>query len=112
MSSVPSEVLRDVLLALDRWTLDAVQFTNQRFLRLITERMSDVCLRQVRHANLWGSTTDSYLAIYVDGRPEVHNIPQPHQTTAYLFSLLMNVLRSSRVEKLVLGCKFTGSCAF
>ncbi|KAH7702840.1 hypothetical protein AAVH_29996, partial [Aphelenchoides avenae] len=101
MSSVPGEVLRDVLLPLDRWTLDGVQFTNRRFLRLIKERMPDVCLRQVDSACLWGSTTDPYLAIYVNGRPEVRNIPQPHQTTAFLFSLLMQVLRSSRVEKLV-----------
>ncbi|KAH7708161.1 hypothetical protein AAVH_24589 [Aphelenchoides avenae] len=50
MSSVPSEVLEDVLQPLDRWTLDGVQFTNRRFLRLIAERMTDVCLRQLNYA--------------------------------------------------------------
>ncbi|KAH7723018.1 hypothetical protein AAVH_09490 [Aphelenchoides avenae] len=51
MSSLPSEVLEDVLLPLHRWTLDDVQFTDRRFLRLILERMSDVCLRQIESAH-------------------------------------------------------------
>ncbi|KAH7695645.1 hypothetical protein AAVH_37294, partial [Aphelenchoides avenae] len=50
LPSVPGEVLRDIRIQLDRWTLDGVQFTCPRFLRLITERMSGVCLREVRQA--------------------------------------------------------------
>ncbi|KAH7725255.1 hypothetical protein AAVH_07046 [Aphelenchoides avenae] len=48
LSNVPDEVLRVVLLPLGRWTLDAVQFTNRRLLQLITERMSDVCSREIK----------------------------------------------------------------
>ncbi|KAH7693168.1 hypothetical protein AAVH_39803 [Aphelenchoides avenae] len=50
MSSVPSEILEDVLMPLDRWTLDDAQFTDGRFMQLITERMSNVCLRKINFA--------------------------------------------------------------
>ncbi|KAH7695745.1 hypothetical protein AAVH_37193, partial [Aphelenchoides avenae] len=58
LPSVPGEVLRDILLPLDRWTLDDAQFTCRRFLRLITERMWEVCLRKVYRAAF--SASDKY----------------------------------------------------
>ncbi|KAH7723017.1 hypothetical protein AAVH_09489 [Aphelenchoides avenae] len=103
MSSVPGEVLRDILLPLDRWTLDDVQFTDGRFLQLITERMSDVCLRQVNYADF--STPDaktgenSSYVIRMDGRPERTNA---HEDTARLFSEFVQALRSSRVACMTL----------
>ncbi|KAH7702214.1 hypothetical protein AAVH_30640 [Aphelenchoides avenae] len=75
MSSLPNEVLEDVLQPLDRWTLDHIQFTNRRFLQLITHQMSDVCLREIHtaifHASHEGVNTDATAAfIQIGGRPE------------------------------------------
>lgn len=118
MSSMPSEVLRDVLLPLDRWILDDLQFTNRRFLRLITERMSDVCLREIRYASVGGlvrhkgGRTDVYSVIHVDDQPERRTISNDHhEDTAYLFTQLMQALRSSRAAALYVECKFPGPCA-
>ncbi|KAH7723031.1 hypothetical protein AAVH_09504 [Aphelenchoides avenae] len=113
MSSVPSEVLRDVLLPLDRWTLDDVQFTNGRFLRLITEHMSDVCLRPVNSAGLRPpkkkDNTDMTAYIRTDGRPQQK---LAHSDAALLFSELIQALRNARVERLTLeGLVFTPQLA-
>ncbi|KAH7723029.1 hypothetical protein AAVH_09502 [Aphelenchoides avenae] len=104
MSSVPSEVLRDVLRPLDRWTLDDVQFTDRRFLRLITERMSDVCRRQVNSAHFDApheQTVGSWsYAIRIDSRPERKNA---HKNTDHLFSEFVRALRSSRIAYFILN---------
>lgn len=44
----PERTSARVLLSLGRFTLDAIQFTNRRFLRLIMKRTSNGCLRQAR----------------------------------------------------------------
>ncbi|KAH7698536.1 hypothetical protein AAVH_34369, partial [Aphelenchoides avenae] len=103
---LPSEVLRDVLLPLNRWKLDGVQFTNRHFLRLITERMTDVCLREIKAAsfrapsdkeNTYGTTF-----IHIADRPE-QKIQRALHDTARLFSEFMHALRSSRVRFLTLS---------
>ncbi|KAH7696305.1 hypothetical protein AAVH_36625 [Aphelenchoides avenae] len=103
MSSVPSEVLRDIFLPLDRWPLDDIQFTNRRFLRLIMERMSDVCLRQIRLADFEASdcngNKNATANIQADGRPE-RKIA--HRDTARLFSEFIQALRSARVAWMTL----------
>ncbi|KAH7710431.1 hypothetical protein AAVH_22281 [Aphelenchoides avenae] len=109
MSSVPSEVLRDVLLPLDRWTLDGVQFTDRRFLRLIMERISDVCLRRVYHANFRVENADATAYIQVDGRAEQK---VTHRSTSRLFTEFMQALRSGHVKFLTLqGLVFTPALA-
>ncbi|KAH7697353.1 hypothetical protein AAVH_35565 [Aphelenchoides avenae] len=113
MSSVPNEVLRDVLLPLDRWTLDDVQFTNGRFLRLITEHMSDVCLRQVNSAGFLApnenDNTNVTAYIRTEGRPQQR---LANSDTALLFLEFMQALRSSRVKRLILkGLVFTPDLA-
>ncbi|KAH7698818.1 hypothetical protein AAVH_34084 [Aphelenchoides avenae] len=107
MSSIPNEVLREVLQPLDRWTLDGVQFTNRRFLRLITERMSDVCLRQVITASFRVPNENAKVTacIQADGRPEQKIA---HTDTVRLFSEFMRALRSAHVKFLTLsGLVFT-----
>ncbi|KAH7723028.1 hypothetical protein AAVH_09501 [Aphelenchoides avenae] len=104
MSSVPSEVLRDVLLPLDRWTLDDVQFIDRRFLRVIIDRMSDVCLRQISSAHFDApheKTVDRWsYEIRMDSRPERKNA---HKNTDHLFSEFVSALRSSRVACFILN---------
>ncbi|KAH7725616.1 hypothetical protein AAVH_06796 [Aphelenchoides avenae] len=107
MSSVPCEVLRDVLQPLNRWTLDGVQLTDRRLLRLITKRMSDVCLRHVRFASVGGLTkhngkTDVTSTIHFIDRPE-RNISNYYEDAPPLFSKLMQALRSSCIETLMIG---------
>jgi hypothetical protein len=106
MSSLPSEVLRDALLPLNRWTLDDVQFTNRRFLRLILERMSDVCLRDINEASFQApgnvkENTNGRAYIRIEGPPE-RTIYNAHKDTARLFSEFLQALRSSRVACLSL----------
>ncbi|KAH7702551.1 hypothetical protein AAVH_30289 [Aphelenchoides avenae] len=115
MPSVPNEVLRDFLLPLDRWTLDRVQFTCPRFLRLITGCMSKVCLRQIENATFSGS--DAYylyrgsFLIRINGRP-AQKILNAQKDIARLFSRFMQALRSSRVGSLQLnGLVFTPELA-
>ncbi|KAH7702813.1 hypothetical protein AAVH_30023 [Aphelenchoides avenae] len=113
MSSVPSEVLEDILHPLDRWTLDDVQFTDGRFLHLIKERMSDVCLRQVNSAGFRPSkkkdNTDMTAYIRTDGRPQQKIA---HTNAARVFSELIQALRSARVTRLTLeGLVFTPELA-
>ncbi|KAH7714708.1 hypothetical protein AAVH_17907 [Aphelenchoides avenae] len=111
MSSVPSEVLRDVLLPLNRKKLDVVQFTNRRFLRLILERMADVCLRQIKAASFRASDDTSYATIRIGGRPE-QVIQTGHQDNAHLLSEFLQALRSSRVVRLSFsGLVFTPELA-
>ncbi|KAH7708166.1 hypothetical protein AAVH_24594 [Aphelenchoides avenae] len=104
MSSLPSEVLEDVLQPLDRWTLDDVQFTNRRLLQLIMERMSDVCLRQLYTASFsapeknW-ETDGSFYCIQVLGRPD-RSPTKRHMDGGQLFSEFVQALRSSRVAHL------------
>ncbi|KAH7714717.1 hypothetical protein AAVH_17916 [Aphelenchoides avenae] len=106
MSSLPGEVLEDVLQPLDRWTLDDVQFTNGRFLQLIMERMSDVCLRQLYTASFrapeknW-DTDGSFYCIQVLGRPD-RSTTKSHMDGAQLFSEFVQALRSSRVADLTI----------
>lgn len=111
MSSVPSEVLRDILLPLDRWTLDDVQFTNRRFLQLILEHMSDVCLRQVDTASTGGlfthknGDTELLTTIHLIDRPE-RNISNHHKDAAHLVSQFVQALRGSQVKWLALDRKY------
>ncbi|KAH7714714.1 hypothetical protein AAVH_17913 [Aphelenchoides avenae] len=116
MASVPGEVLEDVLQPLDRWTLDAVQFTNRRFLRLIAERMKEVCLRQLSYAHAVFNTSNedaecnSYVRIN-DG-PKRRNISNAHKDPVHLLSAFLKALRSSRVEALTFsGLTFTPAIA-
>ncbi|KAH7696375.1 hypothetical protein AAVH_36556, partial [Aphelenchoides avenae] len=99
MSSLPNEVLEDVLRPLDRWTLDVVQFTNRRILQVIMQKLSDLCLRDIDHASFYapnGCTSCNY-TICVDGQPDrkVSNTDG-----AQLFSEFVHALRSSRVAHL------------
>lgn len=99
MSSLPNEVLRDVLLPVDRWTLDDIQFTNRRFRQLIMSRIADVCLRQITSASFFGpkvNEDESSFEIYTDGAPE-RRIRNLHYDTAGLASEFVQALRSSRI---------------
>ncbi|KAH7703313.1 hypothetical protein AAVH_29510, partial [Aphelenchoides avenae] len=104
MSSVPSEVFRDVLQPLDRWILDDVQMTNRRFLQLIVESLSDVCLRQVNSAGFLtpNGNMDGTWFVQVDG-PTKRKISHAHKDTARLFSDFVQALRSSRVAYLTIN---------
>lgn len=95
MSSVPSEILLDVLLPLDRWTLDAAQFTDGRFLQLVMERMSDVCLRKINFALFQTLTGISFIS--AEGRPE--------QNGARPFADFVQALRSSYIVSFFLSGK-------
>lgn len=75
MSSLPSEILEDVLRPLDRWTLGNVHFTKRRIRQLIMEHLSDVCLRQVYTASFRApdARSGNVLAsfrIRIDSRPQ------------------------------------------
>ncbi|KAH7722962.1 hypothetical protein AAVH_09432 [Aphelenchoides avenae] len=105
MSSLPSEVLEDVLQPLDRWTLDTVQFTDGRFLQLIVERMTNVCLRQIHNASFQVSNDnmeESFYGICIDPRFERFDISKTHKDTARMFSEFVQALQSSRVAFLYL----------
>ncbi|KAH7687917.1 hypothetical protein AAVH_40530, partial [Aphelenchoides avenae] len=105
MSSLPNEILEDVLQPLDRWTLDDVQFTNRRFLQLIMKRWSDVCLRQITYAKFLApnENNDSSYVIQIHDPPE-RDISKDNGHTAhtYFFSEFVLALRSSRVAYLTL----------
>ncbi|KAH7722966.1 hypothetical protein AAVH_09436 [Aphelenchoides avenae] len=99
MSSLPREVLEDVLQPLDRWTLDAVQFISRRFLQLIMECMSEVCLRQIESGEFRapsGNTSGSW-HIDVDGPPGW----EIRKDTTRPFSEFAQALQSSRVGYLM-----------
>ncbi|KAH7708156.1 hypothetical protein AAVH_24584 [Aphelenchoides avenae] len=104
MSSVPSEALEDILLSLDRWTLDTVQFTSRRFMLLIMDRMLGVCMRQINKATFRApndNTDGGSYTIRMDllGFREISNA---HKDTARLFSEFVTALRNSRVVHLTL----------
>lgn len=114
LPSVPGEVLRDFLLPPDRWTLYDVQFTCRRFLRLSTERMSDVCLRNIYYAAF--NASDKYYIdspkgasffIHVDGGEREQRISKAHKDIARLFSQFVQALRSSLVHFLDFNGKYT-----
>ncbi|KAH7705606.1 hypothetical protein AAVH_27183 [Aphelenchoides avenae] len=105
MSSLPGEVLRDVLLPLDRWTLDDVQFTDRRFLQLIMERMSDVCLREVNYSLFYAEVDTTGMgscAFRVNDQRPLRTISSQGQDTAGLFAEFLQALRSSRVNWLAI----------
>lgn len=97
MSSLPGEVLRDVLQPLDRWTLDDVQFTDHRFLQLIMLHMSDVCLRQIHFADFNASNESGTSYTQMDGELD-REISCSHEDTASVFTEFLQALRSSRVK--------------
>ncbi|KAH7693420.1 hypothetical protein AAVH_39544 [Aphelenchoides avenae] len=100
MSSLASEVLEDVLQPLDRWTLDTVQITDGRFLQLIMERMTNVCLRQLHRASFEVANENMEENVYCicsDPRFEPFDIWKTHKDTARLFSEFVQALHSSRV---------------
>lgn len=116
MSSLPSEVLQDVLRPLDRWTLDNVQFSSRRFLQLIIEYMSDVCLRQIHLASFHAPTDNTDKSSYV---VRIHDSPaysyddapapqvtNHHRDTGRMFAEFVQALRSSRVTMLSLNGKY------
>lgn len=108
MSSAPSEVLRDVLLPLNRWTLDNVQFTSRRFLRLITERISDVCLRWKRYAIF--RVPEEHEKMGVTAYFQFAGLPErttTHPDTAHLFPDFVQALRSAHVRLLTIDDEFT-----
>ncbi|KAH7725823.1 hypothetical protein AAVH_06666 [Aphelenchoides avenae] len=105
MSSLPREVLRDVLLPLNRWALDDVQFISRRFLQLIMESMSGVCLRQLDGASYRApdDDTDEYeYVVFQYGRPE-RKVSNAHEDSAQLFLEFVQALRSSHIEHLELA---------
>lgn len=109
MASVPNEILKDVLLPLDRWTLDAAQFTDGRFLQLITERMSDVCLRQIKTADFQAPSEDGKTngtsLIRIDGPPD-QELGNESKDITLVFSEFVQALRSSRVAFLTINGKY------
>lgn len=115
LASVPGEVLRDILLPLNRWTLDGVQFTNRRFLQLIMERMTDVCLRQINLAAFQmpeiPDTGESWYWIRIDVAAS-REIKKKHEDTVHVFSEFVQALRSSCVAHLTLNGKYieSGTC--
>ncbi|KAH7714138.1 hypothetical protein AAVH_18533 [Aphelenchoides avenae] len=104
MSSLPNEVLEHVLHPLDRWTLDAAQFTNRRFLQLIMKRMSDLYLRKIEFANFTVTNASSVgvaeYAVRIDGRPVRRDSAAYY--IADLFSEFLHLLRGSSVAYLYL----------
>ncbi|KAH7695654.1 hypothetical protein AAVH_14524 [Aphelenchoides avenae] len=113
LPSVPGEVFQDIMLPLDRWTLDAVQFACRRFLRLITERMSDICLRRIEdasfHATFYGvSAGGAYIGYDCPAR----YVRKARMDVAPRFSEFMQALHSSHVDSLDLnGLVFTPELA-
>lgn len=107
MSSLPNEVLEHVLHPLDRWTLDAAQFTNRRFLQLIMKRMSDLYLRKIEFANFTVTNASSVgvaeYAVRIDGRPVRRDSAAYY--IADLFSEFLHLLRGSSVAYLYLWGK-------
>ncbi|KAH7710681.1 hypothetical protein AAVH_22017 [Aphelenchoides avenae] len=104
MSSLPREVLEDVLKLLDRGTLDAVQITNRRFPQLIRDHISDVCFRKVISAyfNAPSEEVDgllSYYSVQTDdpNGPSWRQVSNKHENATRLFSEFMQLLRSSCV---------------
>ncbi|KAH7699204.1 hypothetical protein AAVH_33692, partial [Aphelenchoides avenae] len=107
--SVPGEVLLDILLPLDRWTIDNVQFACRRFLRLISECMPDICLRQLSNASFYAwreySCVHHFRAnflITVNGRSErnIQRAVSRRVNIARLFSQFVQALWSSYVDDL------------
>ncbi|KAH7725295.1 hypothetical protein AAVH_07088 [Aphelenchoides avenae] len=140
MSSVPSEILQDVLMPLDRWALDDAQFTDGRFMQLITERMSNVCFRKINFAlfkapnendNTDGTSLIAMLirkinfALFqapyendnADGTSLITMDGRPerknaHKNTARLFADFVQALRSYSVANMILnGLVFTPELA-
>lgn len=109
MSSVPREVLRDILHPLDRWTLDSVQFTNRRFLQVIMESMADVCFREFEAASFRAPSQadNTYRTTFlpVGGRPE-QKTQSAENDADRLFSEFLQALRSSKVASLTISGKF------
>ncbi|KAH7722998.1 hypothetical protein AAVH_09470 [Aphelenchoides avenae] len=106
MSSLPSEVLEDVLEPLDRWNLDNVQFTNRRFMQLVMERLSDVCLRHVDYASFRApnETYNTDVTAYVGTHSRLEReMSSAHGDIAGVFSEYVQALRSSRVEILTIN---------
>ncbi|KAH7695695.1 hypothetical protein AAVH_37242, partial [Aphelenchoides avenae] len=104
MSSLPCEVMVDTLVPLNRWTLDSVQSTNRRFWRLIHERMSDVCLREISHAklNTYGASVKAVAnaSIHVKGPPELEFANHKYIVPLKYFTAFIASLRSSRIDTL------------
>ncbi|KAH7680233.1 hypothetical protein AAVH_41394, partial [Aphelenchoides avenae] len=108
MSSMPREVLEDVMRPLDRWTLDDVQFTSRRFLQLILQHMSGVCLREIDYATFRApneNEAESSYTIRIDGRPD-RAISKAHKDAAQMFSEFLQALRSSHTLTLTLSRKY------
>ncbi|KAH7720487.1 hypothetical protein AAVH_12020 [Aphelenchoides avenae] len=103
MSPLPRGVLEDVLKWLDRWTLDSFQISSRRFLQLIREHMSNLCLRRISTADFGASalpsventTYGSSYVIEVDA-PKLE-ITDDHKDATQLFLEFMQALRSSCV---------------
>lgn len=105
MSSLPREILVDVLRTLDRWTLDAVQITNRRFLQLIEELLSGVCLREITYAHF--SSEEGRSSVSPVGRSELQmELSDAHEDFAGFFSAFLNALRNSWIADLCLVGRF------
>ena len=115
MSSLPCEVIVDTLIPLSRWTLDAVQSTNRRFRRLIDERMSDVCLREIRHAKLdtYNASVEAVAkaSIHVNGPPELQFANHKYIVPLKYFTAFVASLRSSRIDTLDVSGKYSNLTA-
>lgn len=53
---LPAEVLDDILRALPRDALDAVQISSHQLRCIVEQRLATVCLRSLRAASVWIST--------------------------------------------------------
>lgn len=109
MSSLPSDVLEDILHSLDQWTLDGAPFTEGRFRQLISERLSVVCLRKFDYASFrapgQNENVDATSFIRIDALR--HRLfSKADRNTARLFADFVRVLRCSRVTYLVLYGKY------
>jgi hypothetical protein len=101
MSSLPSENLVDVLRPLDRWTLDTVQITSQRFRQLTVERMSSECLRAIKAAHFCSYTGRSWVKA-VGRADRLEQLLEAHADFAGFFSAFLDAVRSSWIADLLL----------
>lgn len=99
MSTLPREVLLDVLLPLDRSSLDSALSVDSNFLEVIREKMADVCLRNLEYARFYPSQKLSLIRAK-DGRVCSPWTLQGGKLTLDVLEVFLLALRSSCVEKL------------
>lgn len=99
MSTLPREVLLDVLLPLDRCSLDSALLVDRNFLKVISRKMDDICLRNLEYARFYPSQKLSLIRAK-DGRVCSPWTLRGGKLTLDVLEVFLLALRSSCIEKL------------